>query len=237
MKKRVLYSLLTSLAVFSTAAYAEDAPTSALTTKGYVDSGLKYVYDSIKDEVTDVQGDITNLQTALSDGNGGLIDVSDLQDTIGTATNGNTPGTGLIGDIEDLQDAVGTAGNGNTPGTGLTGDIEALQDTIGTAGSGNTPGTGLTGDIEALQDTIGDANGGLVKRVNDLESSSNVYTAGDGIAVTAGANQGDPATISLDLGTTAANTTYVYKTDANGDGSWQALEVEDSWDHGFLTNP
>ena len=216
MKKSVLYGLMTSLTVFSIAAYADpvaDASSSALTTKGYVDTGLKYVYDAIQGDVTNVQGNITNLQTALSDGNGGLIDVG------------------------DLKDAVGTAGSGNTPGTGLTGDIEALQDTIGTAGSGNTPGTGLTGDIEALQTTVGDNTSGLVKRVNDLESSSVVYTAGDGIAVTAGANQGDPATISLDLGTTTANTTYVYKTDANGDGSWQALEVEDSWNPTFLTTP
>ena len=213
MKKSMLYGLLTSLAVFSTVAYANndpDASSSALTTKGYVDAGLEFVYGVANGTSN---GAVKNLQNALSDGNGGLIDVS------------------------DLQDAIGTAGNGNTPGTGLTGDIEALQDTIGTAGSGNTPGTGLTGDIEALQDTVGDNTGGLVKRVNDLENSSIVYTAGDGIAVTAGANQGDPATISLDLGTTAANTTYVYKTDANGDGSWQAMEVEDSWNPGFLTNP
>ncbi len=218
MKKRVLYGLMASVSMFSIAAYADPAPVadasnSALTTKGYVDTGLKYVYDSIQGDVNNVQGDITNLQNALSDGNGGLIDVG------------------------DLQDAIGTAGSGNTPGTGLTGAVEELQDTIGTAGVGNTPGTGLTGDVEALQDTVGDNTAGLVKRVNDLENSSIVYTAGDGIAVTAGANQGDPATISLDLGTTSASTTYVYKTDANGAGTWQAMEVEDSWNPGFLTNP
>lgn len=235
MKKGVLYSLLTSLAVFSTAAYAEDASTSALTTKGYVDSGLKYVYDSIKGEVTDVQGDITNLQTALSDGNGGLVDVSDLKDTIGTAGVGNTPGTGLIGDIEALQDTIGDANGGLVKDVAdNTSDISALETKVGD----NT--SGLVKDVADLKTTVGDSTAGLVKRVNDLESSSNVYTAGDGIAVTAGANQGDPATISLDLGTTTANTTYVYKTDANGDGSWQAMEVETTWsdtDFESLLNP
>ncbi len=241
MKKRVLYSLLTSLAVFSTAAYAEDAPTSALTTKGYVDSGLKYVYDSIKDEVTDVQGDITNLQTALSDGNGGLVDVSDLKDTIGTAGVGNTPGTGLIGDIEDLQDAIGTAGNGNTPGTGLTGDVEALQDTVGDSTGG------LVKDVADLQDTIGNdamgttattvtgAIGELKGAIDGLEAASQEYIEGTGIDISQNA-QGKNV-VSLDLGTTQNNTTYIFKTDANGVGTWQAMEVEDSWNPGFLTNP
>lgn len=219
MNKRVLYGLMASVSMFSIAAYADPAPVadasnSALTTKGYVDTGLKYVYDSIQGDVNNVQGDITNLQTALSDGNGGLVDVSDLKDAIGTAGAGNTPGTGLIGDVEALQDTIGDA-NG-----GLVKDV-----------------ADNTSDISALETTVGDNTGGLVKRVNDLENSSIVYTAGDGIAVTAGANQGDPATISLDLGTTSASTTYVYKTDANGVGTWQAMEVEDSWNPGFLTNP
>jgi len=235
MKKRVLYSLLTSLAVFSTAAYAEDAPTSALTTKGYVDSGLKYVYDAIKGDVTDVQGDITDLQTALSDGNGGLVDVSDLADTVGTAGVGNTPGTGLIGDVEALQDTIGDANGGLVKDVAdNTSDISALETAVGDNNGG------LVKDVADLKTTVGDNTAGLVKRVNDLESSSIVYTAGDGIAVTAGANQGDPATISLDLGTTTANTTYVYKTDANGDGSWQTMEVETTWsdtDFESLLNP
>ena len=39
--------------------------------------------------------------------------------------------------------------------------------------------------------------------------------------------------VQLDVDT-VANTTYVYKTNAQGIASWQALEVEDSWDDGFL---
>lgn len=237
MNKRVLYGLMASVSMFSIAAYADPAPVadasnSALTTKGYVDTGLKYVYDSIQGDVNNVQGDITNLQNALSDGNGGLIDVGDLQDAIGTAGVGNTPGTGLIGDVEALQDTIGDANGGLVKDVAdNTSDISALETTVGD----NTGG--LVKDVADLKTTVGDNTGGLVKRVNDLENSSIVYTAGDGIAVTAGANQGDPATISLDLGTTSASTTYVYKTDANGVGTWQAMEVEDSWNPGFLTNP
>lgn len=229
MKKSVLYSLVTSLAVFSTAAYADptapvtDASSSALTTKGYVDSGLKYVYDAIHGDVTNVQGDITNLQTALSDGNGGLIDVGDLKDAVGTAGSGNTPGTGLTGAVEELQDAIGEASDGSGPGTGLTGAVESLQTQVGNDAMGTTATT-VTGAIGELKDAI-----------DDLEEASQEYVEGTGIDITPNA-QGKNV-VSLDLGTTQNNTTYVFKTDANGDGSWQALEVEDTWNPGFLTTP
>lgn len=199
MKKSVLYSLIASVSMVSIGAYAEDANSTALTTKGYVDAGLKYVYDAAK-------GDITSLQTALSDGNGGLIDVGDLADTVGVAGTGGNPGTGLVGAVESLQDTVGDSTDG------------------------------LVKDVTDLQTAVGDANNGLIKKVNDLESSSIVYTPGDGIAVTAGANPGDPATISLDLGTTSANTTYVYKTDNSGVGSWQEMEIESTWSDSDFEN-
>lgn len=197
MKKSVLYSLMASVSMFSIGAYAEDASTSALTTKGYVDTGLKYVYDAIKGDVTDVQGDITNLQTALSDGNGGLVDVGNLADTVDDNTTA----------IDALETAVGN------------------------------DSAGLVKDVADLKTTVGDNTAGLVKRVNDLETSSIVYTAGDGIKVTPGATSSDPSTIELNINNAQNNTTYVYKTDNSGNGTWQAMEVEDSWNPGFLTNP
>lgn len=197
MKKSVLYSLMASVSMFSIGAYAEDASTSALTTKGYVDTGLKYVYDAIKGDVTDVQGDITNLQTALSDGNGGLVDVGDLANTVDDNTTA----------IDALETAVGN------------------------------DSAGLVKDVADLKTTVGDNTAGLVKRVNDLETSSIVYTAGDGIKVTPGETSSDPSTIELNINNAQNNTTYVYKTDNSGNGTWQAMEVEDSWNPGFLTNP
>lgn len=232
MKKSVLYSLMASVSMFSIGAHAEDASPSALTTKGYVDTGLKYVYDSIKGDVTNVQGDITNLQTALSDGNGGLIDVGDLKDSVGTAGVGNTPGTGLIGDVEALQDTVGDSNSGLVKDVAdNTSDISALETTVGD----NTGG--LVKDVADLKTAVGDNTAGLVKRVNDLESSSIVYTAGDGIKVTPGATSSDPSTIELNINNAQNNTTYVYKTDNSGNGTWQAMEVEDSWNPEFLTTP
>lgn len=204
MKKKVLYSLMVSVSALSVAAYADpvpDATSSALTTKGYVDAGLKYVYDVANGTSN---GAVKDLQNALKDESGNLIDVSDLAD----AVDDNATAIGA------LETAVGDANNGL---------VKAVADN--------------TSDISALETTVGNASSGLVKRVNDLESSSIVYTAGDGIAVTPGANASDPSTIGLNISNVQNNTTYVYKTNGSGVGTWQTMEVEDSWNPGFLTNP
>lgn len=212
MNKKLLYTLIAFISMISFQAYAtgEDADPSALTTKGYVDTGLKYVYDSIKGDVNNVEGDITNLQNALGDGNGGLINVGNLQDDI----------DGLSDDVDDLQTVVGSPADGNNPATGL----------IGTVGDANS---GLVKDVNDLKTTVGNASSGLVKRVNELEAASQEYVEGTGIDISENA-QGKNV-VSLDLGTTQNSTTYVFKTNAQGVGSWQALEVENSWDPTFLT--
>jgi len=180
MKKSFVYGLVMSVSIFAINAYADpvaDASSAAVTTKGYVDAGLKYVYDVATGESA---GAVKTLQQNVSD----------------------------------------------------------LSEKIGTKGTGGAAGTGLAGDVQSLEKTIGDTNSGLVKKVNDLAASSNVYTAGDGIKVTEGANEGDPATIGIALPNNAANgVQYVFQSDGNGGGSWVALEVENSWNPGFLTNP
>ncbi len=178
MKRNFLYGLIASVSMISIGAYADpvpDASSAALTTKGYVDDGLKYVY---------------KVASGISDGA-----------------------------VKSLQNIVGAPASGNDPATGLVGDI-------GTVGEGNTPGTGLKGAVQSLQSTVGDSTSGLVKRVTDLENS-NGYTAGTGVKVTPGTGD-NPSTIGLDV-TTSANTTYVFKTDAYGAGTWQAMEVESTW--------
>lgn len=207
MKKSFAYGLAMSVSALSIGAYAapgDDASSAALTTKGYVDTGLKYVYDSAK-------GDITNLQT-----------------TVGAPANGVNPATGLVGDVADLQTTVGTPSDGINPGTGLVGEIAALTEDV----------DDLADDVSDLQTAVGDANSGLIKKVNDLESASQTYNAGAGVAVTAGANAGDPATISLALpNNPTAGASYVFKPNNNGGGTWETIEVEDTWDPGFLTTP
>jgi hypothetical protein len=119
MNKKLLYSLIASLTMISAGAYAnepvQDDDNSALTTKGYVDAGLKFVYDSAKSNVEGIETDITNLQEA-----------------VGTAGTPGNAGTGLVGDVEELQNAIGTAGQNNEQGTGLTGRVEALEDAVTT---------------------------------------------------------------------------------------------------------
>lgn len=135
------------------------------------------------------------------------------------------------GAVKTLQATVGSATNGNTAGTGLIGRIEGLESAVG------DDTTGLVKDVADLQETIGDTTSGLVKKVNDLAASSNVYEAGAGIKVTPGANEGDPSTISVKLPDGAQNgAKYVFQADSNG-GTWTQMEVADTWNPGFLTNP
>lgn len=153
MKRNFLCGLIASVSMISIGAYADpvpDASSAALTTKGYVDDGLKYVY---------------KVASGISDGA-----------------------------VKSLQNIVGNAAD-------------------------------PANNVEAT---------GLVKRVTDLENS-NGYTAGTGIKVTPGTGD-NPSTIGLDV-TTSVNTTYVFKTDANGAGTWSEMEVADTWDPTFLTTP
>ena len=155
MKKSIIYGMIASISMISATAYADpvsDDATAALTTKGYVDSGLKYVYDVATGASN---GAVSAIQTALDDGNGNLIDVSTIQDEIGNYSdpNNNVQASGLKGDIEALDDAIGTATSGNTPGTGLTGRVEDLEDQVGT-GSLSTQSQTLTGAVNELKGTI-----------------------------------------------------------------------------------
>ena len=212
MKKVMLTGLMgTMLAV---PAFAAD--TSTVTTKNYVDDGLRAVYKASK----------TYTDTAL----GTLpTDVANLKTTVngdGTAAN---PGLNKIV-------------NGDGTNLGLNEIVK---------GNGTTT-TGLVGDIAALQQTVGDATtaGTLAYKVNQLESSSTVYTAGNGInidtandnTISVKAGEGlavDSTTknITIDgLATTKAsgNTDkmYVYKN-----GALTEMPVVDTWDTDFDFEP
>jgi hypothetical protein len=154
MKKSVLWTLMASISIVSaSAAYADDpvsqpdATDAALTTKGYVDAGLQYVYKSAKD------------------------DAKAISDKVGNTT------------------------------------MTTQADTV-------------TGAINELKTAITNIN------------NAQEYTDGTGIEITK--TQDGKNVVGLDLGETENNATYVFKTDANGVGSWQTVEVEDSWDSGFL---
>lgn len=151
---------MTSLVVFSTAAYADDTDPKAgvLTTQRYVDDGLEFVY---KVATGASNGAVKTLQT----------DVGNLQTAVGTT------GTGLTGRVEDLEDEIGNYSDpsNNVTASGVKGDIEALENEIGNYSDplNNVTASGLKGDVEALQDTVGDSSGGLVKDVADLKTTVN----------------------------------------------------------------
>lgn len=197
MKKKLLYSLIASMSMISIGAYAapgDDASTSALTTKGYVDAGLKYVYD-----------------VAEGTENG---TVKTLKNTVGNAALGTSAQT-VTGAINELNTTINGDGVNSD---GLVGDV-----------------ADLSGDVADLQDALGDGNGNLIdvstlkETVDGLSANSAIDGANTGVRIS-------NKKIQLDVGN-ASNTTYVYKTDSNGNGTWQAMEVEDSWNPGFLTTP
>lgn len=191
MKKSFLYGLIASVSMVSFQAYADpvpDATSSALTTKGYVDAGLKYVYD-----------------VAEGTENG---TVKTLKNTIGNTAMGTSANT-VTGAINELNTTIN--GDGTTS-DGLVGDVANLQEAL-------DDGTGNLVDVGALKQTV-----------DGLSQNSAIDGANNGVRIS-------NKKIQLDVGNTG-NTTYVYKTNELGTGgSWEALEVEDSWDPGFLTTP
>jgi hypothetical protein len=187
MNKKLLYSLIASLSMISAGAHAnteQDASDSALTTKGYVNAGLEYVYKIAE---------------------------------------GNETGT-----VKTLKDTVGNTAMGTNAGT-VTGAIAELNTTIN--GDGDTS-DGLVGDINDIKGALYDNNGNPINvktlkgTVDNLVENSAIEGAENGVKII-------NKKVQLDVDT-VANTTYVYKTNAQGIASWQALEVEDSWDDGFL---
>ena len=101
--KRLVYGSIAVIALMATSSAMAAVSNDSLTTKGYVDAGLKYVHD----EIVAVDN--------VVNGNGSTPGLSEIVNGNGTTT------TGLVG-------AVGTAGNGTQgSGTGLTGRVEDLE--------------------------------------------------------------------------------------------------------------
>lgn len=182
MKKTLGGSLAVLAMMLTSAAFAD--PDNRLTTKDYVDDGLRYLYQRYEP----VKTDVSSLKTTVGDSTGGLVKrVTDLE---------NNSSAGAVTQLEQL---VGTRGDGTqqNPSTGLVADVEDLQDTVGDSTGG------LVKDVEDLKDTVGDSTDGLVKDVADLKDIAKEYVGGTGITITdgTGANVGKKV-ISADVVTT-----------------------------------
>lgn len=189
MKKTLSGSLAVLAMMATSAAFA--TPDNRLTTKDYVDDGLRYLYQRYEP----VKTDVSSLKTTVGDSTGGLVKrVTDLENnsSVGAVTQ-------LQSDVSDLETLVGTQGDGTqqNPSTGLVADVEDLQDTVGDSTGG------LVKDVEDLKDTVGDSTDGLVKDVADLKDIAKEYVGGTGITITdgTGANAGKKV-ISADVVTT-----------------------------------
>ena len=96
-------------------------------------------------------------------------------------------------------------------------------------------------EASGLAGALSDGNGGwinvgtLKQTVDGLQTQT--YNGGDGITVTQGTN-GNPGTIKVGLPNNAQNgAKYVFQSDGNGGGTWTQMEVVNTWDSSFLTNP
>lgn len=181
--KKTLGGSLAVLAMMATSA-AFATPDNRLTTKDYVDDGLRYLYQRYEP----VKTDVSSLKTTVGDSTGGLVKrVTDLENN------------SSVGAVTQLEQLVGTRGDGTqqNPSTGLVADVEDLQDTVGDSTGG------LVKDVEDLKDTVGDSTDGLVKDVADLKDVAKEYVGGTGITITdgTGANAGKKV-ISADVVTT-----------------------------------
>ena len=235
MKKVMLTGLMGVMLAVPAFATEPDPNAGSLTTKGYVDDGLRAVYKASKTYTDTALGtlptDVANLKTTI-DGtqqNPGLKEI--------VVGNGTTT-FGLNGDVADLKETI----NGDGTNLGLNEIVK---------GNGTTT-TGLVGDVEALQQTVGDAStpDTLAFKVNQLESSSTVYTPGNGINIDTANNNtisvkaGDGLTfdatsheVTIDgLATTQETANqdkmYIYKN-----GALSEMPVQTTWDPNFDFDP
>ena len=125
MKKILCSGLMVTTLLSTVSAMADPepqavVPNSALTTKGYVDAGLREVYGaatSAQSTADGVVSRVTALETTVGNSTSGLVkDVADLQNTVQNLPNGTTytagdgiyinNGTISIKDLDDTK-AVG----------------------------------------------------------------------------------------------------------------------------------
>jgi peptidoglycan hydrolase CwlO-like protein len=114
--KKVVFSFIALLFGTSTSFATVDENTT-LTTKNYVDSGLRAVYNVAKDAET-------TANTASATATAASEKVDDLEETIGDANDG------LVKDVNDLKGTVGDANSG------LVKKVNDLENTVGASYTG-----------------------------------------------------------------------------------------------------
>lgn len=218
--KKMLSSGLVMSALFATSsALAADA--NSLTTKGYVDDGLRAVYQVAKG-AADAIGDGTTPGLAK--------DVATLQGIVG---DGTTPG--LAQDVAGLTQDV----------TGLSQDVTTLQGQVADKQAQLTNDAGTPADIsDTVKTTVGAATGANAASDTALVTEKAVRDAIDAAVLSAGTvNAGTGITVGSNntvsitgLAATgeASNTDkiYIFKN-----SQLQELSVATTWSDSVLTTP
>lgn len=171
--KKVMFSGVMALLVGTSAAVADDSTT--LTTKNYVDSGLRAVYQKAQtaesaastasETATAASDKVDALESVIGDSTDGLVkDVADLQGVVGDSTDG------LVKDVADLQDTVGNTALTTTADT-VTGAINELKTTIDTLDNLGTDGLGNNKTYVLKTNASGEGSWSELEVVNTWDPS------------------------------------------------------------------
>lgn len=215
--KKIAFTMASMLVATGAMAAGENA---TLTTKNYVDSGLRAVYQKAQSAETKAEAAksvadanataIQNLQTAIEgvdySGKADQADLNALSETVAGHTTA----------ISGLETSVAGKADAST--------VSALSETVAGKADASTV-SALSGTVDQHTTAINN----LQSTVEGLNDSDTTYTAGTGIAIDTANNNA----IGLSVPAAAANdgNAYVYKN-----GAWTALDVEDTWDASILTS-
>lgn len=131
--KKLLFGAALSVWMLTPCAFAADDNADAkLTTRGYVDSGLSFVYQ--KADAAETKADAADAKAVAV---GGRVDT--LESVVG-----NTVSTGLRGDVATLQGNVGTLQTNVGTLQGTVGTLQTDVNNLKTASKTYTGGTGIT---------------------------------------------------------------------------------------------
>lgn len=228
MKKIAFSGLMTSLFVMTGAAFADESAT-ALTTKNYVDSGLRAVYQkasAAESAASANTSSITALQSAVNQ-HAELID--GLTSAIGDGE------SGLVADVAGLQSAMSAIESAgyltldDIAGKADQSALDALSSTVSglsSAVSGKADQSAvdaLSANVSGLETAVAgkasqSALDALQSQINALDTT---YTGTNGVLVS-GQNVG--------LNVTAeTGKMYVYTS-----SGWDEIPVENTWDSSVL---
>lgn len=252
MKKIAITGFMSSI-LMATGAMAAPGDLSILTTKNYVDSGLRAVHSAAQSGIsTNASAISTNasnisaLQTTVGEHQSAINQHAGLIDGLSNVVSGNGETTfGLVGDVNDLKNAVNAL---NGEGTGSitsaiaaetqrataaeTANATAISDEVARATAAETANaSAITAETQRATDVENGLNTRLTTAESDIDALEQRITNVQAGAVYTGTNGvviDNNNNVGLNI-TPQDGSMYVYTS-----GGWTALPVEDTWDPSIL---